>query len=315
MTDHVYWDEWSVNERERETIMLHMKTCKGAGCTWCAEAEAIVAADAPDASDAAAMLSRADAIRKWDAPLTAAAATGDIEWVNELLAKGVDVNDFASPYEFSPLIVAAQKGQAEVVFTLLMTGLCDLKKKHCNDYIGALDSALYGYNNLDGVEAEFTPEIRAMIIRAHMETADRIDIDTLLNIEASGAVVPENIKAFRSGARMTKLYPKALPGRLDLSDPLASQIPMIMSAALGAARRIMAQKESAKSTVTKKTQTRGTAVAYAPRAQAQVVKAASSEYDDEDDGDHYKPASSYKPAAYDPSLDDGFGKSSRRYKF
>ena len=37
--------------------------------------------------------------------------------------------------------------------------------------------------------------------------------------------------------------------------------------------------------------------------------------DDEDDGDHYKPASSYKPAAYDPSLDDGFGKSSRRYKF
>jgi hypothetical protein len=195
-------------------------------------------------------MSRASATAKWDdCPLVAAAATGDVEWVKELLAdEDTDVNEFSSAYEYSPLIAAAQLGHTEVVSVLLQTGKCDLMKTHMDGYINALDSALHGYNNFEGCEDEFSPEIRAMIIRAHTETADRIKEETLLHIEASGAVAPEYIKVFRAagGVRIApkfSIYSKKVPGQaLNLSDPPAAKMQAIIMAAKRAADSLVARK-------------------------------------------------------------------------
>lgn len=323
MTDLVtYMSDWAVAEREYETRERHMKSCMG--CTWCVG----VAPSAPGAL-APAPISRDAAIAKWDeCPLVAAAATGDVDWVKELLAESPDVNEFSSAYEYSPLIVAAQKGHVEVVRLLLQTGVCDLTKKHM-EYINALDSALNGYCNLEGCEDEFTPEIRAMIIRAHVETADRIDLDTLLHIEASGAVAPEQIKAFRSGmgARMTKVYSKAQPGKLNLNDPPAAKMPAVRVAAESAARRIQGEREAAAvraaaiaagGSTRKKKSGGDAAAASAPRWGTVTGGAGATERfegdDDDDDADRH-PMFRRKTAAYDPMLDDSYGKMSRRYNF
>lgn len=232
-----YWSEWAVAEREHEARERHAMTC--VGCDWCT----VPALPTPKA--AAAPCGREEAVRSWECPLVAAAATGDVAWVKELLASGVDVNEFSPANDYSALIVAAQKGHSDVVRVLLMTGLCDVTKKHMDGYINALDSAMYGYTNLAGFDDEFTPQIRAMIIRAYMETADRITLDTLLQIEAVGAVLPEQIKAFRfgMGIRMVKMYPKAKPGALNLNDPPAAKMHSIMVAAECARRRIIASRE------------------------------------------------------------------------
>lgn len=314
MTDLVtYMSEWNVAEREHESRLRHME--KRTGATGCVDA-------APDAEPAP--LNRASATAVWDdSSLVAASAMGDVEWVNELLAEGADVNEFSSgSYEYSPLIVAAQKGHVEIVRILLQTGACDLTKKHM-EYISALDSALHGYCNLEGCEDEFSPEIRAMIIRAHMETADRIDLNTLLHIEASGAVVPEHIRAFRSGlgARMTKVYSKKLPGKLNLGNPPAAKMPSIIFAAENAARRIMAEKAAAEAVAAGKAlkmkKIAGPSVAPA-RYDVVVVRAGAgdrADADDEDDAERHPMLRRKTVDAYDPSLDDKYGKMSRSFKF
>jgi hypothetical protein len=321
MTDYaMYWSDWAVAEREAEILARHKETCMG--CTWCVGVAPAAVAAAP------APVSRAAAVAKWDdCPLVAAAATGDVAWMKELLAAGADVNEYSSPNEYSPLIVAAQKGHAEVVHTLLQTGVCDLTKKHMDGYISALESALHGYNNLEGCEDEFAPEIRAMIIRAHVETADRIDLVTLLHIEASGAVVPEHIKAFRSGmgARMARLYSKALPGKLNLSDPPAAKMQAVMTAALAAARRIAAERDAAAvaaavaaGKVVKLKKVAGPSVAPTRFAAAVGGAGGGAGCADEDDEDDAERHPMYKRktavAAYDPMLDDSYGKMSRRFR-
>ncbi len=238
MAFNEYWSDWK--QAERDALDTGARTERDA-------AKAAVSGGA-GASPAAALTNpetnRAAALYKWDeCALVAAAAVGDVEWVNELLAAGADVNELSPHYEYMPLIAAAQLGHVEVVRTLLMTAACNLTKKHMDGYISALESALHGYINFEGNEDEFTPEIRAMIIRAHVETADRIDLDTLLHIEASGAVVPELIKSFRlgAGARQAKVYSKATAGRVNLNDPPASKMPAILTAAKAAADRIAAR--------------------------------------------------------------------------
>ncbi len=235
MAFNEYWSDWKQSERDAldAAARTAAAVCGGAG-----------AAAKPAATLAKPETNRAAALYKWDdCALVAAAAVGDVEWVNELLAAGADVNELSRHYEYMPLIAAAQLGHVEVVRTLLMTAACNLTKRHMDGYISALESALHGYINFDGVDDEFTPEIRAMIIRAHVETADRIDLDTLLHIEASGAVAPEYIKSFRlgAGARQTKVYSKATAGRVNLSDPPADKMPAILAAAKAAADRIAAR--------------------------------------------------------------------------
>lgn len=330
MTDlAAYMSDWHVAEREYEARERHMKTCTG--CTWC-----VGAAPAAEPAAPAPKMSRASALYKWDdSPLVAAAATGDVEWVKELLAaEDVDVNELSSAYEYMPLIAAAQQGHVEVVRILLQTGACDLTKKHMDGYISALDSALYGYNNFEGVEDEFTPEIRAMIIRAHMETADRIKEETLLHIEASGAVVPEYIKVFRTagGVRIApkySIYSKKAPGQeLNLNDPPAAKMQAIIVAAKRAADSLAARKAAADAA----------AAAAAAGVKAEKLKkvagpsAAPSRLnawggagggsreryegdDDEDDADRHPMFRKKAVEAYDPSLDDKYGKMSRRFNF
>jgi hypothetical protein len=310
MTDQAYWDEWNVAERMFEDNKDHKD-----------RTETPVEKPAP----APAPLSREAAIAYWDnSALVAAAATGDAEWLQELLVEGEDVNELSpGSFDYSPLIVAAQKGHAEIVHILLMTGMCDLTKKHM-DYISALDSALHGYYDLSGVDAEFTPQIRAMIIRAHVETADRISLNTLLHIEASGAVLPEYIRAFRSGSgvRMTKAYPKKLAGKLDLSDPPVAKMPAIISAARHAARCIASEKEAAdaaaaiaanKSLKMKKISGPSAAPSRLSTSCVAAERAACS--DDEDDAGTDKRSLRRKADAYNPSLDDTYGKMSRRFNF
>lgn len=316
MTDMTtYMSDWNVAAREYEDRKRHIKSCMG--CTWCAGA-------VPAAEAVAPVLSRETVTAKWDnSPLVAAAATGDVDWVKELLTDSTDVNEFSSAWEYSPLIVAAQKGHVEIVRLLLQTGVCDLAKKHM-EYISALDSALHGYCNLDGCEEEFVPEIRAMIIRAHMETADRIDLDTLLHIEASGAVVPEHIKAFRSGmgARLTgraATYLKAEPGKLNLNDPPASKMTAVILAAGNAARRIAAEKAAADAAAAgaiKLKKKSGTTASYAPRAESAAAAAtAAGCYDDDEDADCHPMRRRKAAVQYDPTLDDCYGKMSRRFNF
>ena len=297
--------------------MLHMKSCAGEGCTWCAAARRIVA----EAAKPAPAITREAAIAKWDSPLVAAAATGDVDWVKELIAEGTDVNELSpGSFEFMPLIVAAQKGHVEVVRMLLQTGECDLTKKHMN-YINALDSALHGYCNLEGCNDEFSPQIRAMIIRAHVETADRIKLDTLLHIEASGAVLPEQIKAFRSGmGARNKMYSKAKPGKLDLNDPPAAKMQSVISAARFAARRIAAEKadEDAAAAIAagkaKKIMKSSGPSGVPSRLNAFGGAGCSSSSGVENDDDDGVVAPK-KVAVYDPMLDDSYGKMSRRFNF
>jgi hypothetical protein len=292
MTDQgAYWSDWAVAEREH--------TARGG------------AGVAPPA-----VKSRTAATYEWDnCPLVAAAATGDLAWVSELLAAGVDVNEFSSAYEYSALIVAAQKGHAGVVRALLMTAVCDLTKKHMDDYISALDSALNGYTNLEGVEEDFTPEIRAMIVRAHMATADRIDMNTLLRIEAAGAVVPDRITAFRQGggARIARLYSKADSSDMaaHLCDPPAARMRAVIAAAESAARRITAPKVEAGPK--KKT---GSSFSYSPRAEAATVVAEryAADVDEMDDQDLH-PSQRRQVAEFDPSLDTCYGKMGRRMNY
>ncbi len=318
--------DWVVAEREYESRERHMKTCKG--CTWCV--------DAPPSTHGAlapAPISRGAATAKWDeSPLVAAAATGDVDWVKELLAEGADVNKFSSVYEYSPLIVAAQKGHAEIVRLLLQTGACNLTKKHM-EYINALDSALNGYCNLEGCEDEFTPEIRGMIIRAHMETADRINEETLLHIEASGAVAPEYIKIFRSpgGVRIApkySIYLKKLPGQvLNLSDPPAAKMQAIIMAAKRAADSLAVRQAAADAAAAaaaagiKAQKKKATGPAAAPsRLNIAFGGAGGSGErvegdDDEDDADRHPMFKKKAVTAYDPMLDDSYGKMSRRFNF
>lgn len=211
-----------------------------------------------------------------------------------------------------PLIVAAQKGHDEIVRILLMTGVCDLSKKHMG--VSAIDSALDGYD-----AAEFTPQIRAMIIRAHMETADRINLDTLLRIEAAGAVLPEFIKAFRSGGVRPKAYPKKLPGMLlDLSDPPAAKMPSIICAARHAARCIAAEKDAAAAAAAiaagKALKMKKTSGPSAVPARLSTAVCAAAEpvdrFADEDCDERPK-----RIEVYNPSLDDKYGKMSRRFNF
>ncbi len=311
-----YWTDWAVAEREHETRQLHTKSCKG--CTWCVGA-------APAAEPAAApALSREAATDRWDgSPLVAAAATGDVDWVKELLAEGADVNEFSpGSYEYSSLIVAAQKGHVEIVRLLLQTGVCDLTKKHM-EYINALDSALHGYCNLEGCEDEFTPEIRAMLIRAHVETADRIKLDMLLHIEASGAVMPEQIKAFRfgMGVRNKSVYSKAKPGKLNLNDPPAAKMQMVIAAANHAARRIAAEKAAADAAAAiaagkaEKIKKPSGPSGAPSRVNAFGGAGCSSERIEGDDDESEHPMFKKKVTAYDPMLDDSYGKMSRRFNF
>lgn len=243
-----YWSDWATADRDAAMAVVDepiTAVCGGAG-------------DRPGIKPET---NRAAALDRWDnCPLVAAAAVGDNEWVKELLAEGADVNELSSDYEFMPLIVAAQQGHTEVVRTLLMTAACNLTKKHMNGYISALDSALHGYTNFDGAEDEFTPEIRAMIIRAYVETADRIDLNLLLHIEASAAVTTEQIKAFRSGAgvRQSRIYSKATAGNVNLNDPPASKMAAILYAAKTAADRLEVLKSSAP--VSRKKRNAGSAV-------------------------------------------------------
>jgi hypothetical protein len=300
-----YWDDWAVAEREAMDRAHYGAT-------------AVSAADMePVASEETI---RARALYQWDnSPLVAASATGNITWVNELLAAGADVNELSYEYEYLPLIVAAQKGHTEVVKTLLMTAACDLKKKHLNGYINALDSALFGYNNFEGVDDDYKPEIRAMIIRAHMETADRIDLDTLLHIEASCAVTPERIRAFRSnlGTRNTRLYPKATPGEVDLYDPPPSKVAMILNAAKQAAATIAAQKTAA--AVSKKKRNVGINAACSSRFNTVTTGSPAGgcgygEDDETDDRDRH-PMFRKRVSEFDPSLDDTYGKMARRFHY
>lgn len=315
-----YWSDWAVAEREHETRERHMKSCKG--CTWCVGA----ATSAPGAL-APAPISRGAATAKWDeSPLVAAAATGDVDWVKELLAEGTDVNEFSSAYEYSPLIVAAQKGHVEIVRLLLQTGACDLTKKHM-EYINALDSALNGYCNLEGCEDEFSPEIRAMIIRAHMETADRISEESLLHIEVSCAVAPEYIKVFRTagGVRIApkfSIYSKKLPGQaLNLSDPPAAKMPAIIMAAKRAADSLVARQAAAAAAAGIKAQKKKAAGPAAAPSRLNAFGGAGGAAervegdDDEDDADRHPMFKKKTVAAYDPMLDDSYGKMSRRFNF
>lgn len=311
-----YMSEWNVMEREHEARLRHKKTCTG--CTWCAEEEAATAARA---APPPAPLSRAALTERWDnSPLVAAAVTGDIEWVKELLAEGADVNEFSpGSWEYSPLIAAAQKGHVEVVRLLLQTGVCDLTKKHM-DYINALDSALNGYCNFDGEDDEFIPEIRSMIIRAYMETADRIKEDTLLQIEATGAVAPEYIKVFRTagGVRIApkySVYMKKLPGQtLNLSDPPAAKMSAIITAAKRAADTIAARKAAAVAGagIAKLKKIAGPAAAPSRLNVCGGAGSSCERYESDDDDDH---PMKKKVDAYDPMLDDSYGKMSRRFNF
>jgi hypothetical protein len=248
--------------------------------------------------------------------------------VKELLAdEDTDVNEFSSAYEYSPLIAAAQLGHTEVVSVLLQTGKCDLMKKHMDGYIGALDSALHGYNNFEGCEDEFSPEIRAMIIRAHTETADRIKEETLLHIEASGAVAPEYIKVFRAagGVRYApkfSIYSKKTPGQaLNLNDPPAAKMQAIIMAAKRAADTLVARKAAADAAAAGKVEKLKKAAG--PSAAPSRVNAFGGaggsaervEEDDEDDADRHPMFRKKTSEAYDPSLDDKYGKMSRRFNF
>ncbi len=188
------------------------------------------------------VISRKTLVEKWDNnPLVAASYIGDIDWIREQLSLGADVNAFSEKHNYSPLIIASQKNHVNIVRDLLMTGKCDLTKKHM-DYISALDSALFGYTNLEGIESAFSPEIQAMIIRAHIDTADRITPETLLHIEISGTVSQERLKAFKNagGYRLSSKYPKPLPRYINLADPPESALRSIELARDAAIRKLNA---------------------------------------------------------------------------
>jgi hypothetical protein len=220
------------------------------------------------------------------------------------------------------------------VSVLLQTGKCDLMKKHMDGYISALDSALHGYNNFEGCEDEFSPEIRAMIIRAHTETADRIKEETLLHIEASGAVAPEYIKVFRAagGVRYApkfSIYSKKVPGQaLNLSDPPAAKMQAIIMAAKRAADSLVARKAAADAAAAaaaagikapRKKKAGGPAAEPSRLNLAFGGAGGSAERvegdDDEDDADRHPMFKKKTVAAYDPMLDDSYGKMSRRFNF
>jgi hypothetical protein len=255
-------------------------------------------------------------VDKWDrSPLVAAAATGDLAWVQELLSAGEDVNDFSPGYDYSALIVAAQKGFADIVQTLLMTGMCNLTKKHM-EYISALDSALFGYTNMEGCMDEFTPEIRGMIIRAFLETADVISEDLQLQIQATGTVELDRFKAFRNvgGRRLVAKFPKASAGRLNLAPPPESAMSGILLAARSAVVKLLTPV-----TTGPKKKTGGCAVAASrintAAAEAAVGGAgACGDSDDEDDGSARRRK---KPTTDDSwmGMDDKYGKMSRRFGF
>jgi hypothetical protein len=254
---------------------------------------------------------------KWDRnPLVAAAATGDLVWLQELLAAGEDVNEFTGAFEYSPLIVAAQLGHVDVVRTLLMTGKCDLTKKHM-EYISALDSALFGYMNMEGeYDQQFTPEIRGMIIRAFLETADVISEELQLQIQATGTVEPDRFKAFRNvgGRRLAAKYPKAAPGRLNLAPPPDAALPGILLAA----RSAVVKLSTPVVTGTKK-KTGGAAVAASrintAAAEVAVGGAGARAADSDDEDDDGSTRRRKKPTTDDSWMDDKYGKMSRRFGF
>ena len=275
----IYWSEWAVAERRFEDM-------------------GPVADTTTTASQK--KTSRSSLIALWDDhELLAAAATGDVEWVRALISDGVDVNEFSSRNDFSPLIVAAQKGHYTTVHALLMTGKCDLGKKHMDGYINALDSALFGYTSLEGFEDEFTPDIRSAIIRAHVDTADKIPPTMILQIEATAAVSQDRLKAFRtpSGIRLSRMHPKPL--RINLDDPPKTALVSIQMAAENAIRRLMAPEI----TVTKKKS--GSGSAYAPRSES-AVATDNKLYEIEDGAE--APVGGHYDDDMDPTMDHSYGK-------